>query len=134
MKTSKMQLLAGALVLAALLAVSGVSQASCGSSQRVSYTDAPCVDASYDNNRSCFWGICSTSSTFSATNTCTGKTVVKVDISNQADKTWHLNYQNHGRTGSANNGVNGIYCCKDLSKSGNCSSNPDCSNRFSGSC
>ena len=121
MKTSKMQLLAGALVLAALLAVSGKSQAFCGSSQRVSYADAVCLDGGFENrNVDCFWGICNQVSNFWATNRCNGKTVVKVDIVYLADRTWHLNYNGHGKTGEADEHIRGIYCCKDISATNNC--------------
>ena len=120
MRTSKMQLLAGALVLTALLAVSGVSQASCGSSQRVPHSSAVCLDAGWDTTKSCFWGICHYSSSFWATSRCNGKVVAKVDLADHADRTWHLNYNGHGRSSSADLKVNGISCCKDLSAANNC--------------
>ena len=121
MKTSKTQLLTGALVVAALLTVSEVSQAFCGSSQRVTYSDAVCLDAGWENKKSnCFWGICRFHSTFWATNRCSRKVVVKVDIRNLADKTWHLNYGGHGRTGEVEEHVRNIYCCKDISAVNHC--------------
>ena len=123
MKTSKMQLLAGALVLAALLAVSGVSQAACGSSKRVSHNDAVCLDAGWETDKDCFWGVCHYSSDFWATSRCNGKVVVKVDLRAHTDKTWHLNYAGHGKNSSADLQVNGIYCCKDISASNNCRTN-----------
>ena len=124
MKTSKMQLLTGALVLAALLGVSGVSQAFCGSSQRVTYSDAVCLDAGWENIKSnCFWGICRFHSTFWATNLCSRRVIVKIDIRNLTDKTWYLNFGGHGRTGSAEEHVRGIYCCKDISAVNHCRTN-----------
>ena len=123
MKTSKIQFLAGALVLAALLAVSGVSQASCGSSQRVSHSDTACLEAGWETTKTCFWGICHPSSEFWALSRCNGKVVAKVDIQSRTDKTWYLNYNGHGKTGEADENVRGIYCCRDLSASNNCRTN-----------
>lgn len=123
MKTSRMmQLATGALVLTALLAVLGVSQASCGNSQREQARLVSCLTASWENhNSNCFLGLCSKTSTFEATNNCSGKTVVKIDLAEATDKTWHLTYDGHSRAGSAAAHVSGIYCCKDLSATGNCS-------------
>ena len=120
MKSSKMQSLAGALVLATLLSVPGESQAACGSSQRVASSSAVCLDAGWDNNKSCFWGICSYSSTFWATSRCSGKVVAKVDIQSGTDVTWHLTYNGHSKNGDVSNHVRGIYCCRDISATNNC--------------
>ena len=109
MKASKMQLLAGALVLVALLAVSGVSQAACGSSKRVSHTDTVCLVAGWETESSCFWGVCSYTTSYWARSQCNGKVVAKIDIKDSTDRTWHFNYNGHGRTSSADHRLNGIY-------------------------
>ena len=53
-----------------------------------------------------------------ARNLCSdkGKIVVKVDVKNAKDKTWHLN-GSRKRKGSGNGHMRGVYYCKDLSHS-----------------
>lgn len=116
--TSKTQFLAVALVLAALLAVSGVSQASCGSSQRVA-ADGVCLNAGWENSKSCIWGTCRYSSSFRALSRSNGKVVAKIDTENHPDKTWHLNYNGHARSSTAEKNIRGVYCCKDISAANN---------------
>lgn len=121
MKTSRMQLLAGALVLAALLAVSGASQASCGSSQRVPHSDVSCLEAGWNNMKQCVWGVCRKYSDFWTRSVCSGRVVAKVDIAGAPDRTWHHTYNGHFKSGNEQwNHVNGISCCRDLSDSGKC--------------
>lgn len=116
--------MAGALALVASIAVSGTVQASCEDDNRVAASEARSLQATWDN--SCevkVWGKCMMwSSTFSARNTfpSQGKVVAKIDIKDKADRTWHLTNSAWNDGSEDANKVNGIYCCKDLSASGQC--------------
>ena len=97
-----------AVALAAALA--GQAHASCGSSQRIAYTNADCLGAYWENKsfpikgKAGAWSMCS----------ALGKVVVKVDRKSGSDWTWHLN-DGEMRENSGGYFIQGISCCRDLS-------------------
>ena len=119
MRTSGMKWMVGAVALAAFLAVSGASYASCTGNNRVSLGDADCLSGGHSNScTSRIFGKCITyTSSFWAQKVCTGgrKVVAKIDLKSASDRTWHLTNTGE-RNGSASSKVNGIYCCSDLGR------------------
>ena len=104
-----------AVVLMLLAATSGPVLASCGKSQRIRPSEAPCMEGGYKNKGNSFWN---PRWEAWARNLCSdqGKIVVKVDVKNAKDKTWHLT--GSGKRKDRGKGrVRGIYYCRDLSNS-----------------
>ena len=102
----------GLLALAASMVVAsfGEAVADCGTSDRVRHGDSECLTAWWDNNS---WP---SKTDLNARNECPdwGKVVVKWDLKNASDRTWHLNNGNVRRAQSSAN-VRWAYCCSDIS-------------------
>lgn len=113
MRTFRRFPIAVAVALPLCLAASWTSQASCGSSKRISHGSAECLNAGWEN-RTLSWS--RKRSTFWAESKCPGwgKVVAKIDISGGSDNTWTLTNDNR-RSGNRNYHVRNISCCTDLS-------------------
>ena len=90
--------------------------ASCGSDDRVKHNRSECLYAEWENNAFKRWPNTRYGSRFYATNQCStwGTIVVKWDLINATDRTWHLSHGNR-RSGHSGNKVRSSYCCSDLS-------------------
>ena len=93
-----------------LAAAASDAWSACGSSQRMSYRDSHCLEASWDNNR---WP---RKSWYQVRNVCHnwGKVVAKVDIRSAGDATLHLT-NNSPRRHDGWFQIRSIYCCTDIS-------------------
>ena len=102
--------IAAAALLTLSLAIPRGAQAACESSKRISHRDSNCLTASWTNRH---WP---NSTEFRVKSECAsyGKVVVKIDLKNAADFTWHLNTDTTlHRKGFFR--VREISCCSDLS-------------------
>ena len=99
-----------ALALAAALA--GQAHAACGIGQRIDHDNADCLRAEWDNSINWL-----SHGEVKAQNQCSnlGTVVVKVDLVNATDYTWHLDHGNEKKRNTRFFNVEGVHCCKDLS-------------------
>ena len=119
--------LADVIVVSAVLAAPGAIHANCGSSQRVSHSDAACLAAGWTNETAgCEGSLCASwwtikTTSFWAENECSerGTVVARIDLESVADRAWSLDDASR-RTGQASDHVSDIYCCTDLSTAGLC--------------
>ena len=109
------------VIMVAVLGTGLVQEAlaSCGSGDRVAYENAECLTAWWKNGafKSLFLPFATRGSTYSARNECEdwGRVVVKWDLKDTSDKTWHLDDGNRRDGQSSYHKVNWAYCCSDLS-------------------
>lgn len=118
MRTRRIPWTAGALALFGSLAIAGAGHASCTGDDRLSLSEADCLNGGHTNSCSSkLFGHCiSRNSYFWAQSTCSaqGTVVAKIDITGGTDKTWHLN-DDVKRSGShTDKHTGGVYCCNDL--------------------
>ena len=102
-----------AVMLTLLAVTSEPVLALCEKSARIHPDKVPCMEGGYKNKGNSFWN---PSWKAWARNLCSdkGKIVVKVDVKNAKDKTWHLKGSGK-RKDSGYGRVRGVYYCEDIS-------------------